>query len=191
MSAIGIHEPRPRGAGRARRRGAAAGFTLIELLVVSIVVAIVAAAATLAIGSGSERELANASERFHALLGHACAEAELSGREIGARVAADGYAFQRLDGDVWRDLGRDGELRPRRWPAGLHVELARDGRRLALAEDDGDAAAPQLVCFSSGELTPFTLSLALGETPVRYRVRGVDDGTLTLDRLDAAAPGPR
>ncbi|GAA0722437.1 type II secretion system minor pseudopilin GspH [Dokdonella soli] len=156
------------------------GFTLLELLVVVVIVGVLAAALTIAIGGTSERQLANTSERFQALLGHACSEAELTGREIGAVVSADGYAFRRLDGDAWRDLGTDGELRARRWPEGLRIEFTREGRPLELATPQHDA--PQVVCFSSGELTPFSLVLALGDAP-RYRVQGKDDGSLKVDKV--------
>lgn len=162
---------------------AQAGFTLIEILVVMVISAILVAALTIAVGGSSERQLANAAERFQALLGHACGEAERSGREIGAVVAADGYAFRRLDGDAWQAFARDGELRARRWPSGLRVQFMREGRPLDVATTQDDA--PQLVCFSSGELTPFALTLALGDTAVRYRISGAEDGTLKAERIEA------
>ena len=159
------------------------GFTLLEVLVVVVITAILVAALTLSIAGTSERQLANASERFQALLGQACNQAELSGREIGAVISADGYTFLRLDRDSWRALAGDGELRARHWPAGMRVELTREGRPVALASTPQDA--PQLVCFSSGEATPFALVLALGEVPVRYRLKGDDDGTLKADRIES------
>ena len=165
------------------------GFTLLEVLVVVVITAVLVAALTLSVGATSERQLANASERFQALLGHACSQAELSGREIGAVIGADGYTFLRLDGDGWRALADDGELRARRWPTGMRVELSHEGRPVALATALATAPAqqqsPQLVCFSSGEATPFTLVLALGEVPMRYRLKGDEDGTLTADRIES------
>jgi general secretion pathway protein H len=158
-----------------------AGFTLIEILVVLLIIAVLAAALVIAAGGSSERQLANAAERFQMLLGHACGEAELTGREIGAVVAADGYTFKRLDGDLWNIM--DGELRPRRWPDGARLQFTRDGRPLELAAPERDT--PQIVCFSSGELTPFALTLALGDNPLRYRLRGSDDGTLNTERIQS------
>lgn len=158
-----------------------AGFTLIELLVVLVIVGVLAAALTLAVGSSSERQLDTAAERLQALIGHACDQAELSGREIGVSIAVDGYAFSRLDGNQWRPFGSEGELRARSWPQGLRIELTRDGRPLAPSLD----GLPQLVCFSSGELTPFALALTLGDAP-RYRLTGSDDGSVRSDRIGAA-----
>jgi general secretion pathway protein H len=159
------------------------GFTLIELLVVVVIIGVLAAALVISIGGSSERELANASDRFQALVGQACSQAELSGREIGISIAADGYVFSRLDRDAWHAFGREGELRARNWPSGLHVQLTRAGRALELSVPGRDS--PQLVCFSSGELTPFDVTLALGDAPTRYRIEGADDGVVKVERVEA------
>lgn len=160
----------------------ALGFTLIEVLVVVVIVAVLATALVLAVGGGSERKLAGESERFQALLGHACEEAQLGGREIGVVLGGDGYAFLRLDGSQWRSFARDDELRARAWPAGLAFELRRDGRIVEGA--GGERAVPQLVCFSSGELTPFTLTLSLGDAASR-RIDGDEDGDVRIRSIEA------
>jgi len=157
------------------------GFTLIELLVVVAIVGIVVLALTLSLGGSERRRVEREAERFQALLGHACVQAELGGREIGVVLAADGFSFRLLSGSDWQDMPADGELRPRRWIDGLRTELSREGRAVDLAR--ADDAAPQLVCFSSGELTPFALTLALGDG-ARYRVSGADDATLKTTPLD-------
>ena len=161
---------------------AAHGFTLIEVLVVVVIIAVLAAALTLAVGGGSERKLAGEAERFQALLGHACDEAQLGGRETGVVLGGDGYAFLRLDGSQWRPFPRDDELRARPWSAGLRFELQRDGR--AIEPAGGERAVPQLVCFSSGELTPFALTLSLGDAAPQ-RIDGDEDGAVRVHALEA------
>jgi len=160
------------------------GFTLIELLVVVVIVGVIAAALVIAIGSSSERQLSNAADQFQALLVHACNQAELTGREIGVAVSTTGYAFSRLDRDEWKAFGNDGELRARSWPTGMRIELTNADRAIALASPGHDT--PQLVCFSSGEMTPFALVLGLGDATTKYRLRGTDDGTLKSERVEAA-----
>jgi general secretion pathway protein H len=154
------------------------------MLVVIVIVAVLAAALVISLGGSSERRLANESERFRSLLGHACDVAELTGREIGVVVSANGYAFERLDGDAWYRFDRTDALRLREWPDGLHLEFSRDGRPLDLAVPE--RATPQLVCFSSGELTPFVLTLVLGDSPMRYRIEGMADGSTKLTRVEVA-----
>lgn len=156
------------------------GFSLIELIVVVVIVAVLALAVTLSIGGSAERQLAREAERFEALVGQACAQAELSGREIGIVVDRGGYAFELLTSDGWQDLPTEGPLRSRQWVDGLGAELSRAGRRVDLAA--GKDRAPQLVCFSSGELTPFALTLALGDAP-HVRVSGAEDATFRTERV--------
>ncbi len=171
------------GADAVRRapRAIPRGFTLIEILVVLVIVAVLSIAATLALSGNAERRLADEAERFRALLAQSCQMAELGGREFGVVIDAEGYRFQRLDGTQWQGF-RDGELRPRRWPEALRLDLTREGRPLLLAT--GERAMPQVVCFSTGELTPFVLTMALGED-ARWRVLAREDGTLDSERVAA------
>ena len=156
------------------------GFSLIEILVVVAIAAVLAATLTLAIAGNGERRLEATADQFRALLAHACDEAELGGREIGVTFDRDGYAFSRLDGSQWKPFAVGDELRARRWPGGLRAALERDGRPLDLG--GAPARAPQLVCFSSRELTPFALTLALGDPPLRRRVSGATDSTLSVSK---------
>lgn len=161
----------------------ARGFTLIELLVVVAIIGVLALAVTLSVRGSAERQLLREAERFQALIGQACMQAELTGREIGVVVGSNGYSFRLLTGNAWQDVANDGELRARPWVEGLRTELSREGRSVDLVA--GGDATPQLVCFSSGELTPFALTLALGDA-ARYRVSGADDATLKTERIGAA-----
>jgi len=165
------------------RPRASRGFTLIEILVVVVIIGILALALTLSVAGSAERRLERQAERFQALVGQACEEAELSGREIGIVVGANGYSFAILAGTDWQDESADGELRPRQWIDGLRVALAREGRTVDLSK--ADDATPQLVCFSSGELTPFVLTLSLGDV-APYRLVAADDATMKIDRPGAA-----
>jgi len=165
-------------------RGVRRGFTLIEILVVVVILAVATAAVTLAVaGASGERQLARDSERARALIAYACEQAEVSGHQIGISLDRDGYQFSRADHADWIPE-RDGELRPRKWSVSPILSLTRDGQRV----DVGDAYPdkPQLVCFSSGELTAFRLELALSEAPTRYRVEGRPEGDVVASVIDAS-----
>jgi general secretion pathway protein H len=159
------------------------GFSLIEIIVVVVIVAVLALAVTLSMGGGAERHLSREAERFQTLVGQACAQAELSGREIGILVDGGGYSFELLTATGWQDFPSEGPLRARQWIEGIGADLTRAGRRVDLAAKPD--AAPQLVCFSSGELTPFALTLALGDAP-HVRVSGAEDATLKTERVGAS-----
>jgi general secretion pathway protein H len=144
------------------------GFTLIEILVVVVILGVLAAALVLSVAvGGGERQLEREAEQMRALLGYACEQAELSGREIGISLNTAGYRFN-----------REGELRPRHWLAGSSAALTREGHAVEIAVQFPDK--PQLLCFSSGELTPFRLDLGLADITNRYRLDGQPDGTVDL-----------
>ncbi len=157
------------------------GFTLIEILVVVAIVGVIALVVTLSVTGSGERQVRREAERFEALVGQACEQAELGGREIGVVVGGGGYAFRLMAGNDWVDFPPESTLRPRRWVGGLSVVLTRDGRSVDLGT--AADATPQLVCFSSGERTPFALTLALGDAP-RFRVVA-DETTLRTERAGA------
>ena len=159
------------------------GFTLIEILVVIVILAVVAGAVTFAVGGiGGERQLAHQAEQSQALIGYACEQAELTGHSIGVGVSTQGYRFSQFDHENWVPFG-PGELRTRKWLDTTRAALSRDGRPL---EVNGDfPEKPQLVCFSSGEMTPFRLELALSDLPVTYRLDGQADGDIKLVAIDA------
>lgn len=155
---------------------------MIEVLVVVAIIGVIALSVALTVGASSDRRLNREAERLQALVGYACNRAELTGREIGVVIAADGFAFTRLGLDGWKLLPDAGELRTRHWPDALRITMRREGRIVDLSADP--EATPQLVCFSSGEMTPFTIELALGEG-ASYRLDGDEDGTITLKREEA------
>lgn len=159
----------------------ASGFSLIELLVVVVIVAVLALAVTLSVAGGADRQLRREGDRFETLVHFACEKAGQAGREIGVDVGAGGYSFRQLDGDTWQAIAADSEMRPRSWLDGMRVTLSREGRSVDLAARE---APPQIVCFSSGEMTPFALTLALGDAKP-YRITGSDDGTTKRDSVEA------
>ena len=161
----------------------AGGFTLIEILVVLAIIGVLVLAVSIGVATaGGQRQLAREAERLQALVAYACTRAELGGREIGVRIDTGGYAFTMLGLEGWMADEAQGELRPRRWIRGLRVDLQRDGRPLRAA--DANIPTPQIVCFSSGELSPFVLTLALGEDDAMVELRGRIDGRIDLRRTE-------
>ena len=161
-----------------------AGFTLIEILVVVVIVGVLAAAVTIAMaGSGGERQLEREAERLQALLGYACEHAQIGGRAVGLSLVSGGFVFSQQNGDTWKAFA-DGELRDRHWPANLRVELSRDGKRIEIPPQPPEV--PPVICFASGELTPFRLELTLPDLALRWRLDGSLDGDVSRERRDVS-----
>ncbi len=161
------------------------GFTLIEILVVIVILAVLAVAVMMNAGAiGGERQLAHEADRAQALVTYACEQAELTGREIGISLNRDGYRFSRLDHNDWVPIVTD-ELRGRHWLAGTGVQLSRDGHAVRIIDEFPEK--PQLVCFSSGELTSFRLQIGLQGVSRRYRLDGQPDGSVKLAVVDSHA----
>lgn len=138
----------------------ARGFTLVELLVVLVILGCVVGVVTLSTGLASpERALRNEAERLAGLIGVVSEEAVLDNRDYGIRFEAQAYQVLRHDPQQqrWQALGQDLHRLPA-W-AVLSVELEEGA--LHLADDEAqDDLQPQLVLLSSGELSPFQLTLA-------------------------------
>lgn len=179
-----IPGPRPGCASPRRPTARSAGFTLLEIMVVVVIVGIVAASAVLAVSArGFDRELDREGRRLAALIELASEEAVLQGREMGLEFFRDSYRFhvyEPLEGR-WTALDGDHQLRSRSLPEGLDLLLELEGRRAELFAAPRDAARPQVLLLSSGEVTPFALEL-LRPARARLHLRSDGRGRLELER---------
>ncbi len=181
-----LRSPRPAAGGRT-----AAGFTLLELMVVLVIVGIVLTFVTLSVGGDRRGEqLDREARRLAALLELASEEAVLKSRQLAVRFERDGYLFLRLQGGQWLALAEDPQLRERRLPDGVRLELELDDSPLPdMAGQQEDAAAdatdsaglPQVFLLSSGEMTPFRVVLSADETDLRPVVRADLLGRLEVE----------
>lgn len=154
------------------------GFSLIEVLVTLAIVATVVGIAVLAVGSvGPERTLERDARRFVALAELACQRAIATGAISGIHIATGRYAFSRDQGGegAWT-REHDGALAPRVLDDGVSAALRRDEVEVALDADI--AEEPAILCLPSGEMTPFALTLAAGETTTR--IDGAFNGRMTI-----------
>jgi len=150
------------------------GFTLVEILVAMVIIGLmivgVLVSVTMARG---DRELETERDRILALSDHLRDQAALQAREYGLRVYQGGYQFLYYDPrtGLWLDEGDD-LLRPRALPEGITVRLAVDGREVVLPEEDvdPDKRAPQILLYSTGELSLFELDLRRGRNGEGFRI---------------------
>ncbi|UZE94475.1 type II secretion system minor pseudopilin GspH [Alkalimarinus alittae] len=143
-----------------------AGFTLIEILVVMVLLGLLSGVAVFTLGSGKQqRELANEAQRLHALLRMASEEAILSNSEIGFSIDEDGYEFLEYDDEALTWSGSTiAVLKNRSFPEWVAIEFRKEGDDLKiLGKDEDDLKRPDMMLLSSGEVTPFTITLQVNQ----------------------------
>ncbi len=150
-------------------RSSCAGFTLIELLVVVVIIGVVIGATLLSLGGrGRDSQLEQERDRLAALIEYVRERAALQTVEYGLRCEQGGFRFVMYDTRMarWLEDPLDDALRSRTLPAGLELALSVEDRPIVLPRRAdparGDAVAdltPQVMLYSSGELTQFKLTL--------------------------------
>lgn len=149
------------------------GFSLIELLVVLLLIGIILTMATLTVRPGlGVADGDDEAARLAALLQLAREQAVLQGDEHGLELNSGSYRLLMLDNRVWAPL-TDPVWRPRILPPELRLRLTVEGRAVALP--DSAEGEPQLLLFSSGEMTPFTLEIEGMTTVCRLTGDGLAD----------------
>lgn len=156
------------------------GFTMIEILVVLIVVGLLAALAVANIGGNQQkREMDNAVSQMFLLMQSANEQAVLDNSEIGLKLKEQAYRFMRFDDltGEWVPM-KDRMFRSYRYPEWLVVtDIIEDD--LPRLTTDEDQERPDIVFFSSGELTPFEMEFTIGsDTDLMYRIYTNETGEL-------------
>jgi len=162
-----------------RQRRFERGFTILELLVVLLIIGIVVSMATLSVGGNEARTLRDEAQRLTTLLDLAIQESVLNGREMALEVGEDSYQFLAYVDEEWLPLAEVDEFRPRELPMGIQFEVEVEGQA---ANEDlfGETETSQVWIMSSGEVSPFTITLKLEDGPV-YRLNGDMMGGLKLE----------
>jgi len=169
-------------------RRAQAGFTLLEVLVVVFIIGIVLSVAVISLPADHEKALQTEAERVDALIGLAQQEAIIRDRQLALEVKTDGYRFLIQDGTSWTPMP-DANFRARSLAEPIQMDLIIDGAPLLkqdqgddTADKDEDDEAPRIFVLSSGELSPFTLSLTHPDVPFEFLIHGEISGRHTVEK---------
>lgn len=163
------------------------GFTLIEILVVLVIISIVTAVGLLSLGSlGANPAAENAAQKLAAITNLVAQQAVMRGQQYGLRVSPHAYEFLVYDGSHWSLVNDDELLRSRQLDSSvtlslqlqgtpIHLPASKPAGEVLLRNDAGDNQAevkPQILLLSSGELTPFIITLRGAGGKNSYRVTG-------------------
>ncbi len=148
------------------------GFTLLELLVVMFIIVTLSTLVMLSLPKeGRQQGLKREAQRLAVLVKMARDEALLLQRNIGLKADAHGYRFLLMKAGQWSAEELDqGVFRARALPDGMSLKLDPEGQK---GTQTGDAA-PQVVFWSSAEVTPFR-----GE----FQARDTESQALSVDAL--------
>jgi len=173
------------------------GFTLIELLAVVAIFAIIASMVVLNIGSDPHRIMESTAKRFVGQLGLISEEAAMRGVEFGLLLDEEQGTYQFLvyDEYKWIPAPIPQYARPVKLSESLNatIDLEDDlavnyleGGNTLLDEDfssdDKEELLPQVAILSSGELTPFLLTLESTDETETLKIKINRQGQYELER---------
>jgi general secretion pathway protein H len=196
-----------------------AGFTLLEVMLVLLIMGLATGAVVLSYsGENGPDLLKKQTQRLQVVFNMASDFAVLNQRQLGLRVenGKNSYYFMYQDEEQeWQKLELDSTFAEHQLPDLFSLELFLTGlpwetenslfssgifdEELSVSndgveignEEDKKLDPPQIFIFSSGEITPFSITLAYepefsNELPTYYRVNGQDSTPLTTEGpLDA------
>lgn len=150
------------------------GFTLIELLVVVVIIGVLSSMIAFSL-SPNKPSPQRESRRFHQVLEAARQQAVLFNQELGVELRGNNYRVLQWRAQQWRPLDT-AQFSEYRLPEDLSQTLWLDGLASETAAAGGDQPQPQIVFFSTGEVTPFGWTLQ-------------DSGEINQWRLSASPVG--
>jgi len=151
-------------------------------MVVLLLIGIITSFAVLSIKSDPwEVEIQRQLHRLTALVSAGSEHAILRSQELAIVFDVDRYSFMTFEEGDWEPVLDDQLLRERVMPKGIRLRLEIEDQELELElgeivndakEDDDkaeDANRPMVLLLSSGEITPFSITMVVDETGARHR----------------------
>ena len=168
------------------------GFTLLELIVVTLIIGLMLGVVTLSTGLGHQHDVEEEIERIAALINLAAEESVFKSTEISLEFEKDRYRFLTLVDNEWLPIEADRAFRERELPQGLELELFIEGAQkfvfdLPQQSRDKKPRLPRIFMFSSGELTPFELSMKNSDGDTLYTLFGRITGELEIEKTNTNA----
>jgi len=164
----------------------ARGFTLIELLVTIAIIAVITSMSLVLFNPPPNQRLKNESSALQSLIQMASDEAVLQGREIGVEFMQRSYRFLDFDPflEVWNTRENDHIFRERYFSEEINFEIKLENNDIEIKgkkENKLQSHFPHIILFSSGEISPFLITLA-GEN-AELMIEAKINGSITTKEL--------
>jgi general secretion pathway protein H len=144
------------------------GFHLIELLVVMAIAGIMLTFAVLGVGSTAHHRVRNEAEQLQLMIAQLRQEAILKNLQYAVRIRADGYEVLTINEEnEWQVLKEDKLYKPH--PLDDDLEFIID---LDQASDNGEDQGSLIYILSSGEISPFQLTVQSTDKVNRIQLQG-------------------
>jgi general secretion pathway protein H len=176
------------------------GFTLVEIMVVVVIAGIISSIVIMSMNVvGDDRDLQQEVYRMGSLVDLAADEATLQGRDFGLEILRAGYRFVEHDPytNRWAEIIGDDILRPRQLPEDFEFELFIEDRRVQLTEQAAETEsggddmnrgaenyAPHALLLSSGDLSPFDLTMTRLTDDAWLRLSVLPNGEVRIGKED-------
>lgn len=153
----------------------AKGFTLIEILVVIFIIGIILTLVALKLNPdmGMRRGLPHTANQLFYNLRLAQEQAILQGAEIGLSASPTQIAFLLYNPsgiEAWKLITNQRWLRQINLPANIQLSINSRMKNI-----------PQVVFYSSGEITPFVIELSQANNNTRFIITGQQNGNIEID----------
>lgn len=150
------------------------GFTLIEIMIVIVIIGITVGFALIAFGDfGESKRIVFAAEQLVNNLHLAQQQAILETRTLGLRIDNKGYQILQLQNNTqWSSLSNKGIFKVTYFPPNTVITLNISNRP--------PIGAPPILITSSGEMTPFTLTIGSAKESNLVVLMGSRNGDLKI-----------
>jgi general secretion pathway protein H len=151
-------------------------------MVVVVIIGVMLTVSALSLRGDSHAEvMQREAARMVALIDLASQEAVMRNEQLAVRFTDDGYEFMLLQNGRWIPVDDDRPLRPRKLPENIELRLElEDNPPPSLTSEESDL--PQVYLLSSGEMTPFVVTLFSPRSERRIVIKGTLMGNLELEK---------